>query len=268
MTVVAYDLGRPRVAAERGGDCRARDLTQGRNVHGPHRFATTTACRISNGLLRITVGAAGIAPTLTVEVWRPGTLEDTVVHTGDFYVDTYVDLYGGVTSTVTTGTGAGWVTAFTAVIDSPAVAALLTQVRIQRISAEAVTLRLVAPAIADAFVTLRRGERGFRVQHGSTRPPRVATTRRVALTATPSLVGVAYDGRVQEDVAVIEGLFRWVAALDTATANAGSFSVTSPSVTRARFGAGLATEAILDSPPWQHRQLADASRQRIVTSAA
>lgn len=262
--IVAYDLGTPRVATERGGDCRARDLAQGRNVFGPHRFASQTDCRISNGLVRITVSVA-LVPTLTVEVYRPSTLTDSIVHTGDVYVDTYHDLYGGTTATVTTGTGAAWVTAFTAVIDSPAVAALLTAVRIQRISADSVTLRLVAPAIADAFVTLRRGERGFRLQHGSTRPPRVATTRRLTLSASPALTGVAYTGRVQEDVAVIGGgLYRYVAALDTVTTSAGGFSVTTPSVTRARLGAGLGTDGFLDTPAHHHRQLADATGPPLV----
>ncbi|HEX7135395.1 MAG TPA: hypothetical protein VF228_22660, partial [Iamia sp.] len=71
MTVIAYPLGHPRAAASRGGDCRARDLDQARNVHGPHRFAVSTHCQISNGMLRLTVGAAGAAPSLTVECWRP-----------------------------------------------------------------------------------------------------------------------------------------------------------------------------------------------------
>ena len=77
MTTATYPLGRPPAAAKRGGDCRARDLDQGRNVHGPHRFAATTHCQISNGMLRLTVGASGTAPALTVEARRGRvTVED------------------------------------------------------------------------------------------------------------------------------------------------------------------------------------------------
>jgi hypothetical protein len=272
VTVVSYALGRPRTAAKRGGDCRARDLSQGRNVHGPHRFATTTACRIGNGLLRLTVGATGAAPTLAVEVWVPSTLLTTTVytHTGDYYTDFYEDVYPGTTviEDVTTGEAGHWEAVGSIVVDSTSVSALLTGVRLVLVNPEVIRIRLLSPLIADAFVTLRRGERMVRIQHGSTRSGRVTTSRRVRLIDNPAPVGVAYAGRVQEDAAAYEGFPRWVASLDTATANAGSFSVTTPATTTARFGAGVATLVSRDRAADHHAQLCDASTARLVTSAA
>ena len=254
MTTATYPLGRPRPAAKRGGDCRARDLNQGRNVHGGHRFAATTHARINNGLLRLTVGATGAAPSLTVEA-RRGRL---VV--GDVYEDVYVDLYGGSYS------APAWFAMGTITIDSPSVSALLTQVRIARISPESVTLQLVAPLMADAFVTLRRGERMVRIQHGSTRSPTVATTRRVRWTASPSPTGTATGARVEETTAAVDGFFRFVACQGSATADAGAFSVTTSSLTTATFAAGVGTSDFGDRPADYHADLKDSSRVRLVIS--
>lgn len=280
MTTVAYALGRPRPAPSRGGDCRAHELgpssgggggyedgyaggysggaaTPGRNVHGPHRFATTTNCQISNGMLRLTVGASGAAPSLAVEVQRRH------IAIGDVYVDTYVDLYGG---TLDPGT---WLAAGTITIDSSLLTALLTAVQIVRISPEAVTLRLVAPVMADAFVTLRRGERMVRIQHGNTRGPQVSTNRRVRWTDSPSPTGATSYKRVEEaHGAGIEGIHRFVAALDTATVNAGAFSSTAAGVTTARFGAGVGTAGANDGAIDMHKQLRDTSRPKLITKRA
>ena len=256
MTTVAYALGRPPAAELRGGDCRARDLDQGRNVHGPHRFATTTHAQINNGLLRLTVGVAGADPSLTVEARRGR------VTVGDVYEDTYVDLYGGEIGTPE------WLAMGTLTIDSPSVAALLTAVQMVRINPEAVTIRLVAPLMADAYVTLPRGWRAVRIQHGRTRSPLVDIDRRVRWTASPSPVGTAAGARVEEvsPAVGLDGLHRFVACIDPATADAGAFSVTAPSVTTARFGAGIGTYADLDRANDMHHQLGDASRPRLVVA--
>ncbi len=256
MTTVAYALGRPRPAPSRGGDCRAHDIDQERNVHGPHRFAATTHCQISNGMLRLTVGASAAAPSLTVEAWRGRVVIN------DTYVDTYTDTYGGDISTP------AWFSVGTLTIDSPSVSALLTAVRLVRISPEAATIRLVAPLVADAFVTLHRGWRSVRIQHGSTRAPLVDTDRRIRWTATPSPVGTAYAGRVEEIVAPVglDAMSRFVAALDPVTTNAGAFSVTAASVTSARFAAGVGMETPKDRPVDIHRQHGDASRPRLVVA--
>lgn len=252
MTVVSYPLGTPPPAALHGGDCRARDLSQGRNVHGPHRFAATTDCRISNGMLRLTVGATGGAPTLTVEGWRGR------VTVGDVYVDTYSDTYGG-----SIGTPA-WLAMGTIAIDSPSVAALLTGVRLTKCTPEVVILHLVAPAMDDAFVVLRRGETHVRIQHGSIRGALVDTDRRLRWTASPSPVGTASTGRVEELAPVIDGAPRYIGSVDPVTANAGAFSLTAASVTMARFGAGFGAYSSRNRPAHLHGQLGDASRPKLV----
>ncbi len=254
-TTVSYALGRPRAAVSRGGDCRAYDIAQARNVHGPHRFAAPSGCRLLNGLLRVTVGASGAAPALTVEAYRGRT---TV---GDVFVDVFHDLFGGSESAAT------WAAIGTLTIDSPSVSALLSGVQVASINPEAVTVRLVSPLMADAFVTLRRGEPFVRIHHGDTRAnPLVDIDRRVRFTASPSLVGSAVGPRVEEPAAVIAGVFRWVGAMDAATADAGAFSITASSTTSARFGAGAATSNLLDTPSSQHAQLGDASRTAMVVS--
>lgn len=256
MTTVAYALGRPRAAASRGGDCRAHDLDQDRNVHGPHRFVVTTNCQISNGMLRLTVGASGAAPSLTVEAWRGRVVIN------DVYTDTYTDTYEGDISTP------AWFSVGTLTIDSPSVSAVLSAVRLVRITPEAVTIRLVAPLMADAFVTLPRGWRSVRITHGDRRLVPIDIDRRIRWTASPSPVGTASPGRVEEDVSPADftGMNRFVAAIDTATADAGAFSLTATSVTRARFGAGVGMDSIHDRPVDLHRQLGDASRPRLVVA--
>ena len=158
----------------------------------------------------------------------------------------------------------------TITIDSTLLTALLTSVQITRMSPEAVTIRLVAPVMADAFVTLRGGERMVRIQHGSTRSPLVSTSRRVRWTGSPSPAGTALTGRVEELVAAtgLDGLHRFVASLDTVSTNAGAFSVTATGVTTARFGAGigLGVSTVLDRPSEMHEQLGDASRPRLVVA--
>ena len=254
MTVVSYPLGTPPAATARGGDCRARDLTQGRNVFGSHHFATTSACRISNGLLRVTVGASGAAPTLTIAAYRGA------VTVGDYLVDILSDILPG-------GPAApAWQAMGVLTIDSPGVSALLTGVAIRSVTAEAITLRLVAPLMADAYVTLRRGERMLRIQHGSTRPPLVDIERRVRWTASPSPDGTEAPGRIFEALPVIEGFPRFVGAIDGPVDTYPSlFSIiTTDAVNSARFGAGIGTSAFFDTPGDLYAQLGDVSRPTVV----
>ena len=240
MSTAVYAIGRPRAALSRGGDCRARDITQAREIHGPHRFATTGQCQISNGLLRLTVGASGVAPTLTIECWRGRVVIN------DFLSDILSDILPGEYSTP------AWFAMGTITIDSTLLTALLTAVRLVRLTPEAVTIRLVAPVMGDAFVTLRRGERQVRIQHGSTRAPVVSTSRRVQWTGSPSLTGSATTGRVEEPADAVTGLYRFVASIDT--------------VTTARFGAGVGSDVYRDRPTDQHLQLGDVTRQGLVVA--
>jgi hypothetical protein len=259
VTTVSYPLGRPPAAAMRGGDCRARDLDQDRNVHGGHRFAATTHCRINNGLLRLTVGATGVAPSLTVEARRGR------VTVGDVYSDTYSDTYVGSIATPE------WIAMGTITIDSPAVSALLTAIRMPRISpgegrAKGVTIRLVVPAINDIVVVLHRGERVVHIEHGDNRGSTVSTTRRVRWTASPSPVGTASLSRVEEVSPIIASFPRYVGSTDAVTADPAAFSLTAASATSVSFTAGVGTPTVGDRVIDLHRQSADASRPRLVVA--
>jgi hypothetical protein len=246
VTTVSYPLGKPLSAPSRGGDCRARDLRIPRNVHGPHRFDSPEHCQIDNGMLQVTVSAAGTVPTLTIDAWRGAVVVD------DVYNDTYHDLYsdGGYANP-------DWLDAFAVTIDSPSVSAVLTGVKLAHICDELVVIRLIVPAIADAYVRLRRGEPMIHIQHGETRPPLLDIDRRVALTASPSPAGTASTGRVEEASPLHDGAPRFVASIDAVTT--GAFSLTASSVVSARFGAGMGTYAPGTRPIDLHRQLGDAS---------
>lgn len=169
----------------------------------------------------------------------------------DTYSDVYSDTYGGSLSTP------DWVSVGVLTIDSPSVAAVLSGVRMVAVSDEAVTVRLVAAAIGDAFVTIERGMPFLSVHHGDSAQA-VDIDRRVSM-AGDSLVGSAAVGRVQEDAPAIRGLYRWVGAVDPVSVDAGAWSLTGSSVTLARFGTGVGTAQLLDSAASQHSQLGDAS---------
>ena len=252
---VAYDLGTPPAAEDRAGDCHAWDLDQapihpdhpGRLIVGPHRFVATTHCRIDNGLLSLTVNAAGAAPSLTVEAFTGyRSIED-------FYFDVYDDSYPGSYSPPE------WTPMGTLTIDSTLLTALLTGVQLVRITPERLTIRLVSPVMADAYVTLRRGEPMVRIQHGSTRAPLVSTNRRIAWADT-GLTGSSGTGRVTETAPLTDNFARFVGAGDTASSNAGAFSVTATGVTSARFVAGVGTPDYGTTVADLHGQLADSSR--------
>lgn len=262
MTTVAYSLGRPRPARSRGGDCYAHDLrpnpitgeahpiTERPHVHGPHAFRSPEHCAIQNGLLRLYVNA-GSPPSLTVQVRRGRVVVD------DTYVDTYVDLYGGEYSTPE------WIDAGVVTIDSPSLAVVLTGVRLVDVNPEKVTIKLLAPLMGDAFVTLHRGWRSARIQHGNDAlavPAPVSVIRRVRLTDSPSPVGEESAGRVEERESAIVGMYRFVASTDAVTTDAGQFSVSSDAVETADFGVGVGTDAHFDWPSSLHRQLGSSAR--------
>ena len=251
MSVEVLPLGKPRAAAQRGGDCRARDLDQGRNVHGGHRFVTTTHCRISNGMVRATVGATGIAPTLIVEAMTGYR------STGDIYTDVYTDVYPG------SYTAKEWTAMGTLTFDSSLLTALLTGVRLVQVDAESVTLRLLVPVIRDVFVTLRRGVPYLHVQHGSTRPPFVTTNRRMSWAGS-GLTGAAGTGIVTETAPLTDGFSRFVLGRDTVTANAGAFSVTATASRSAELAAGVASAGEWTSIEHLRQQLGDSSPAQMV----
>lgn len=251
MTTATYTLGRPRLAGSRGGDCAIYDLDQDeRPVGGPHRFAAPQHCRVENGMLRLTVGGAGDTPSLGVEVWRGR------VTVNDTFPTTFPETYPGSIS------APAWFDMGSIVIDSPSVAAELTGVRIVKLTLEVVVLQLRAPLMADAFVVLRRGEPMVHIQHGETRPPFVDIDRRVSFTDSPTPVGFASLGRVEEPAAATDGLRRFVAGIVPVTTDIGDFSVTATSATTANLGAGVGTYSPSATPVDLHRQLRNASRVR------
>lgn len=253
MTVVSYALGRPPVPALRGGDCRARDLAGGRNIWGPHRFAAPEDCRIANGLLRATVFAAGSTPALAIEARRPSVTVE------DYLSDTLTDVLDGTMSTPE------WLDVGQVVIDSPVATALLTGVRLVRANRQAVTIRLVAPAIGDAWVTLRRGERMLRIQHGALRPSPASVVRRVRWTDSPAVAGVVGPSRVEEVLPANEGLQRFIASHDPV--GGSIFALTTPAaVGSASVGAGVGIDADGDRIADLHSHLADASRAELEVS--
>ncbi len=253
MTARSYALGTPRPAALRGGDCRAFDRRIGRKVQGPHSFLNPQDCQLRNGLLRLTVSAAGSVPSLAVEAHRGEMTVD------DFYVDTYADVYTGSTSAKV------WESMGTLVIDSPSVSAVLVGVEMVYRDDETVAVRLVAAAIGDVIVILQRGERSVHIAHGDERIA-VDTDRRLRWTDSPSPAGIAGATRVEEVTSVYAGFFRWVGSLDAVTT--GAFSVTASSVTSARMGAGVATSELGDTAASQHSQLGDSSIPVLVVEEA
>lgn len=252
MTAAGYTLGRLRPGASRGGDCHVNDLSTGLRWDGSHGVIAPQHYQIDNGLLRLTVSAAGTTPALTISAVRGR------VNVDDLLSDILSDVLPGEVST------REWIAVGTLTIDSPSVSALLTGVRLVRINPEVVIVRLVAPLMADAFVTLPRGCRSIAIQHGSTRPPFADVARRIRWTAAPSPVGTVSPGRVAEMVPTFDGFPRTVFSLDEVTADAGAFSLTTASVTSARLGAGVGTWGPRDTPSWTHRQVGNASRPEIV----
>lgn len=251
---VSYALGAPRAATARGGDCRAHDLGQARNVVGPHVFGLPSHARISNGLVRLTVGVAGGAVSFAFEAFRPA------VATEDYYSDIYSDIYEGELSTP------GWQDLGFVVVDTPTVATDLDGVRLASVSPEAVCLQLLSFEIGDAFVVLRRGFRTPIIQHGRTRPPFVVTDRRVAWVASPAPTGTASTGRVEEMLPVFEGFPRFVASADPATIT--GFTLTAPAVRSAEFAVGVGVDADFDRVHDQHAQMTDATKPHLVLAPA
>jgi hypothetical protein len=140
-------------ARYRGGDVRAYDRSEDREVYGPsHPFHTPSDLAVTNGLLRFWVGSRGLVPYLSVAAWKAGAWNEmgTVV----------LDVAG-----------------------SPG--AVLRGARLVRCTPDVATVALAVGGIGDVFVTLRRGHRHLSIAHGAGRPPLVSATRRVGWFGTP-----------------------------------------------------------------------------------
>lgn len=250
-----FPLGAPLSANQRGGDARARDLAQGRDVRGPHYFAASADCQLTNGMLRVVVGDSGAAPSLTISTFRGP------VPVGDAISDVLSDTLEGSIGTPE------WFDMCSVVIDSLTIAPILTAVQLVRASPEVVIARLVVAAIGDVFLTLRRGEPVVHIQHGATRGWMVETARRVRVT-DPVMAAVIAPGRVEEPMPTEDTLFRFVAAVDGATADGDAFSVTTPTMVRsALFVVGVGSGEPRLTPTDLHHQSAGVATRRAINVA-
>lgn len=154
----------PRWVTDRGGDCRAFDRREGREVFGPsHPLVVPTDLVITNGLVRIWVGPRGLPPYVQVQALAGGEWREVG----------YVHL---------------------AVPTSRSV--VLASARLTRVTPEAVSVALSVRGQGDVTVTLRRGERMLQLEHGTTGPARVLAGRHVRWAGVPacSRLGSAANG--------------------------------------------------------------------------
>lgn len=131
----------PQWVVKRGGDVRAHDLRDGRNVYGPgHHFRVEQDIRLTNGLLRADLGPRNEAARLSISAYKGGAWR------------TMGYLYLSETNT-------------------------LAGARIVSVTPERAVLSLQVRNEGEATVRLHRGERGLRITHGSLRSPTVPAAR-------------------------------------------------------------------------------------------
>lgn len=149
----AHDGPVPSWARYRGGDVRAYDRSEEREVFGPsHPFRTPTDLAVTNGLLRVWIGPRGNMPYLHVAAWSAGA----------------------------------WKEMGTVLLGVPAAAgSTLLGARLVRCTPDVATVALIVDTLGDVFVTLRRGHRHLSISHGAGRPPLVTGARRVGWWGGP-----------------------------------------------------------------------------------
>lgn len=145
----------PSWVARRGGDCRVFDVSEGREVYGPsHPLVEPSDLVIENGLIRAWCGGRGIVPYFTVMAFAAGA----------------------------------WRQCGCVVLADETTGPQLDGARLVSVTPDVVTAALRVRGLGDVFVSLRRGERMLRIQHGSTRAPTVSATRRVGWLGVPPTV--------------------------------------------------------------------------------
>lgn len=141
--------GVPRWVSDRGGDVRAYDRREAREVYGPaHPFRAPTDIEITNGVLRFWVGNARVTPFLNVSAFISGAWREV-----------------GCVQLAAAATTAG--------------------ARLVSCSPENATVAVDTFDGGTVFVTLRRGERMLRVQHGANRAPTLTIGRALYWLGTP-----------------------------------------------------------------------------------
>jgi hypothetical protein len=141
----------PKWLTDRGGDVRAFDRRQAREVYGPsHPFAKASDLMVNNGLVRFWSCPLGMIPFLHVQAYRNAAWRDV-----------------------------GYV------VFSSSESQSLTAIRLAALTPESATVVLVVQGLGEVSVSLRRGERMLRVQHGSDRFPLVTAERMVEWRGIP-----------------------------------------------------------------------------------
>lgn len=146
----------PAWLTARGGDCRVYDTFEGREVYGPsHPIAEPSDVVLCNGLSRWWVGGSGVVPYLTAMAMADGD----------------------------------WVQAGHVLLADETTGPVVDGARLITVTPDVVTVALRVRTLGEIIVSLRRGERMLRVQHGSTRAPAVSVARRIDWRGLPPTVG-------------------------------------------------------------------------------
>lgn len=151
VVVSAVDIAVPDWVSLRGGDVRAYNRSLEREVFGPsHPYPNTTDLLLTNGLVRFWVGNRGMIPFLNVDAFASGSWR----HSGVLAL---------------------------AADDSDDV---LLNARTLSVTPDLGTVALDVLNSGPIYLTLQRGERMIRVQHGSDRDE-VSAARYVRWLAAP-----------------------------------------------------------------------------------
>lgn len=219
----------PPWVSQRGQDVRAYDLGSERLVWGPsHVFEAPDDCVLTNGVIRATFGALNSPPEIFVEAFADGEWRDL----GSVY------------------------------FANPASSSEIVQrVRLSKLTPDVGTAVIETRALGPVHVTLKRGERMFRIVSGSDIDPTDSRARRVQWDTAPS--GALSSGLIV-GAATAEGLIRGLAVLDNAytQVSGGVFGVqrTAESI---EVGVFVATSASFDQTDDHHEQYAGESEQQI-----
>jgi hypothetical protein len=180
----------PSHVALRGQDVRAYDHEADRLVWGPaHPFLAPDDLTVMNGLWRMRFGLQGTPAAADVEVFRSGQWRDM----GTLY--------------------------FT---DPASTTELLLRARLMRLTTELVTVALDIRDAGVVLVTLKRGERGVRITHGSDVAPTESRKRQVHWEGSPS--GSFSNGRLVS-AADGNGLIKGLAVRTSGYALEGTFGL-------------------------------------------
>lgn len=144
------DADVPTWASLHGGDVRAFDRSEDREVFGPsHPFERTSDLLVTNGMVRFWIGNRGLIPWLNVAAFRSGEWREM-----------------GVVSLAPT-------------------AGALAGARLIRCTPDEATVALSVRTTGAVHVTLRRGERMIRLGIGPERSPSTSYARTLAWDAMP-----------------------------------------------------------------------------------